>query len=56
MITDSGKKEAASRYQIVIDTLYYLFDEENVSEWSVFLKQYLQKKRQEQEKYSLLKL
>lgn len=43
MMTDSGKKEAESRHQIVVDVLYQLFKEENASEWSEYLTKYLKK-------------
>ncbi len=33
MLTESGKEEAKSRYQITIDFLYHFFEEENVPEW-----------------------
>ena len=41
MLTESGKKEAELRHQIVIDFLYHLFDEENVHEWVEYLDNYI---------------
>lgn len=41
MLTESGKKEAKSRHQIIVDFLYHLFDEENVPEWTRYLNEYL---------------
>lgn len=41
MLTNSGKKEATSRHQIIVDFLYHLFDEENVPEWKEYLDNYL---------------
>lgn len=43
MLTDSGKKEAESRHQVVVDVLYHLFKEENASEWSEYLTEYLKR-------------
>ena len=43
MLTESGKKEAKSRHQIIVDFLYHLFDEENVPEWTRYLNEYLKK-------------
>ena len=41
MLTDSGKEESKNRHQIVVDFLYHLFAEENASEWSKYLDDYL---------------
>ena len=41
MLTDSGKKEAEARHQIIVDFLYHLFEEENAPEWSEYLDNYL---------------
>lgn len=41
MLTESGKEEAKSRHQIVVDFLYHLFEEENVPEWTKYLDEYL---------------
>lgn len=41
MMTESGKIEAESRHQIVVDILYHLFDEKNLPEWKEYLEQYL---------------
>lgn len=43
MLTESGKKEAQGRHQIVVDILYHLFEEENVPEWTQYLNEYLNK-------------
>lgn len=43
MLTESGKKEAKGRHQIVVDILYHLFEEENVPEWTQYLNEYLNK-------------
>ena len=44
MMTDSGRKEADSRHQIVVDVLYHLFEEENTPEWTEYLNEYLKVK------------
>lgn len=44
MMTESGKKEAQERHQIVVDILYHLFEEENTPEWTEYLNQYLKVK------------
>ena len=41
MLTKSGKEEAKSRHQIVVDFLYHLFQEENAPEWTNYLNKYL---------------
>lgn len=41
MLTESGKEEAKSRHQIIVEFLYHLFDEENVPEWTRYLNEYL---------------
>ncbi len=41
MLTVSGKKEAESRHQIIVDFLYHLFEEENAPEWTEYLDNYL---------------
>ena len=41
MLTESGKEEAKTRHQIIVDFLYHLFDEENVPEWIEYLDNYL---------------
>ena len=41
MLTESGKKEAQERHQIVVDFLYHLFQEENAPEWTEYLNNYL---------------
>ncbi len=38
MMTESGKKEAQERHQIIVDILYHLFEEENTPEWTEYLK------------------
>ena len=43
MLTESGKEEAKNRHQIIVDFLYHLFDEENVPEWTNYLKVYTKK-------------
>ncbi len=43
MLTDTGKKEAQNRHQIVVDMLFHLFQEENAPEWVKYLNQYLKK-------------
>lgn len=43
MLTQSGKEEAVSRQQIVVDFLYHLFAEENAFEWITYLDNYLKK-------------
>ena len=42
-LTESGKKEALFRHQIVVDFLYHLFDEERAVEWTSYLSEYLKK-------------
>lgn len=41
MLTESGKEEAKSRHQIIVDFLYHLFDEENAHEWVEYLDNYI---------------
>ena len=41
MLTDSGKKESQKRHQIIVDFLYHLFEEENATEWTEYLNNYL---------------
>ena len=43
MITNSGKKEAVARHQIVVEFLYHLFGEENAPEWKKYLDEYFKK-------------
>lgn len=43
MMTNSGKEEAKSRHQIVVDILYHFFAEECVPEWTRYLDKYLKK-------------
>ena len=43
MLTDSGKKEAIERHNIMVDFLYHFFEEENVPEWTEYLDNYLKK-------------
>lgn len=41
MLTDSGKKEAIERHNIMVEFLYHFFEEENVPQWSEYLDNYL---------------
>ena len=41
MMTESGKKEAKSRHEIVVNILYHLFEEEEAPEWTEYLNKYL---------------
>lgn len=41
MLTDSGKEEAKTRYQFVVNFLFQFFEEENVPEWTNYLNSYL---------------
>ena len=41
MLTNSGKKEAIERHNIMIEFLYHFFEEENVSDWIDYLNNYL---------------
>lgn len=43
MLTDSGKKEAVERHDIMIKFLYHFFKEKNVPEWIDYLDNYLDK-------------
>ena len=43
MLTESGKKEAIERHKIMIDFLYHFFEEENATEWILYLDKYLEK-------------
>lgn len=43
MLTNSGKKEAIERHNIMIEFLYHFFKEENVPEWIDYLNNYLNK-------------
>ena len=44
MMIESGKREAQNRYQITVDILYHLFEEENTPEWTEYLNEYLKSK------------
>lgn len=44
MMTESGKKEAIERQQIMVDFLKHFFKEENAPEWIVFLEKFLKGK------------
>ena len=41
MLTNSGKEEAISRHQIIVDFLYHLFEEDNVPERKEYLDNFL---------------
>lgn len=41
MLTESGKKEAEKRHEIVVNVLYNLFDEEDAPDWKSYLDNYL---------------
>ena len=41
MLTNSGKKEAEKRHEIVVNVLYNLFDEEDAPDWKSYLDNYL---------------
>ena len=41
MLTDSGKKEAIERHNIMVEFLYHFFEEENVPEWTEYLDNFL---------------
>lgn len=41
MLTESGKSEAESRHNIIIEFLRHLFDEENAPEWQTYMDNYL---------------
>lgn len=43
MLTDSGKKEAVERHNIMVEFLYRFFEEESVPEWIDYLDNYLNK-------------
>lgn len=43
MLTNSGKREAKKRHQVVVQFLNSLFAEENAPEWSDYLEKYLEK-------------
>jgi len=43
MMTESGKKEAIDRNEIMTEFLRHLFKEDNVPEWNEFLENYLKK-------------
>ncbi len=44
MLTESGKKEAMNRHQIIMDFLYHLFQENNAPEWIDYSNEYLKNK------------
>lgn len=44
MITESGKEEAKDRHNIVVEFLYHLFNEENATDWTNYLNNYLNQK------------
>ncbi len=41
MLTNSGKKEAIERHNIMVEFLYQFFEEENIPEWVDYLDNYL---------------
>lgn len=41
MLTESGRKEAARRYKIMVDFLYHFFEEQGAEEWSEYLDEFL---------------
>lgn len=41
MLTNSGRKEAIERHNIMIEFLYHFFEEENVPDWIDYLNNYL---------------
>ncbi len=41
MLTDSGKKEAIGKHNIMVEFLYHFFEEENAPEWIDYLDSYL---------------
>jgi len=43
MMTESGKKEAIERHNIIVEILYHLFDEEDAAYWVEYLNDYLKK-------------
>ena len=43
MLTNSGKKEAIERHNIMVSFLYHFFEEENVPEWKNYLENYLRR-------------
>lgn len=43
MLTESGKKEAMERHNIMIEFLRHFFEEENAPEWTDYLDHYLNK-------------
>ena len=45
MLTDSGKKEAIERHNIMIAFLHRFFEEENVPEWIDYLDHYLEESK-----------
>ena len=45
MLTDSGKREAIERHNIMVEFLYHFFEEENVPEWTEYLDDYLKQYR-----------
>ena len=51
VLTESGKKEAKNRNQIVVDFLYHLFEEDNALEWIDYLNKYLKNKNEKLQKF-----
>lgn len=47
MFTKAGFNEAAKRHKMMVDFLYQLFDEEDVSDWKRYLDNYLKKEYDE---------
>lgn len=41
MMTNSGRKEATNRHNIIVSILYNLFEEENIPEWTEYLNNFL---------------
>lgn len=50
MMTESGKEEASSRHNIVVDVLYHLFEEEDAPEWREYLDKFLSELENENKK------
>lgn len=45
MLTNSGKKEAIERHNIMVEFLFHLFEEENLLDWRKYLEEYLKENK-----------
>lgn len=46
MLTESGRKEAIGKHNVMVDFLHHFFEEEDVPEWIDYLDDYLDKSKE----------